>query len=374
MFGRLKLSIKVMDIFIFKRGVNLERNYLFDNLKVFLIFTVVLVHLLSVLSGVYEPTYYYDGMISLLICTFHMPLFMFVSGYLSKNLKHTFLKVKTLFVLYAVGQILIYLVRVYACGLDGSIERLFIPAFSMWYLFSLIILKAILPLIAKIKCPALVMAAFLVLSIYTSALNPETEMQSSLLKLCEFSVFFFIGYYTKSEQIVLLKSARKTLFVIAIAALVLSIFMFVETEIISITRLRLLFLRDLSTEYFEIDGLIYLFYIYAFIISVSIGITIIALFPAKENDFSLWGRNTSLVYICQAMLFFLWRKEVFEIYLFASEEKLNMIAVLLSFLCVVIFGEPHIAKGFSNLINFIRRVVFLEFIYMDNNNKRKEVE
>ncbi|MEG0918436.1 MAG: hypothetical protein RR967_00910 [Anaerovoracaceae bacterium] len=352
----------------------MERNYLFDNLKVFLIFTVVLVHLLAVISNLYEPTFRYDGIVSLMICTFHMPLFMFVSGYLSKNLNNTFLKVKNLIVLYAVGQILIYLVRVNICGLDGSIDRLFVPAFSMWYLFSLIIFKALLPLIAKIKYPLLVIGFFLGLSIYTSAINPETDIQSSLLKLCEFSVFYFIGYYTTGEQIAFLKSRKKLPFLLVIGASIISMVILIEANIIGTTRLRLLFLRDLPTEYFQVGGFIYLLYIYTFFISVSLGIAIIALFPAKENDLSQWGRNTSLVYICQAMLFFMWREEILDIFLVTSEEKLNMIAVLLSFLCVIIFGEPHITRWFSIFLNFIRRVVFLEFIYMDRKNKRKELK
>ena len=58
-----------------------NRNYLLDNLKVVLIFFVVFGHVIeyyikdnSVLRTIY-----------IFIYIFHMPLFVFVSGYLSKN-------------------------------------------------------------------------------------------------------------------------------------------------------------------------------------------------------------------------------------------------------------------------------------------------
>ncbi|WP_052356695.1 acyltransferase family protein [[Clostridium] dakarense] len=60
----------------------INKNYFVDNLKVLLIFLVVFGHLIEryintndTLMGMY-----------MFIYTFHMPLFIFISGFLSKNI------------------------------------------------------------------------------------------------------------------------------------------------------------------------------------------------------------------------------------------------------------------------------------------------
>ena len=70
-----------------------ERDYFFDNIKAVLIFLVVLGHFLLPIHG--------EGnvlvLIKRLIYVFHMPLFVFVSGYFSKRIykdgKYNFKKI-----------------------------------------------------------------------------------------------------------------------------------------------------------------------------------------------------------------------------------------------------------------------------------------
>ena len=58
-----------------------ERDYFFDNLKAVLIFLVVLGHFLLPIHGKSVLV-----IIKRLIYVFHMPLFVFVSGYFSKKI------------------------------------------------------------------------------------------------------------------------------------------------------------------------------------------------------------------------------------------------------------------------------------------------
>lgn len=61
--------------------MNKERDYFFDNLKAVLIFLVVLGHFLLPIHG--ESVLV---VVKRLIYVFHMPLFVFVSGYFAKKI------------------------------------------------------------------------------------------------------------------------------------------------------------------------------------------------------------------------------------------------------------------------------------------------
>ena len=59
-----------------------NRNYTFDNIKIILIFLVVFGHLINV---VYTEKPFIIQIIWIIIYTFHMPLFVLISGYFSKG-------------------------------------------------------------------------------------------------------------------------------------------------------------------------------------------------------------------------------------------------------------------------------------------------
>ena len=77
-----------------------KRNAYFDNLKGILIFLVVLGHVLSSFAG--------EGSVArwlyLLIFSFHMPVFLFVSGYFAKPDPKTV--IARLLILYLIFQVL----------------------------------------------------------------------------------------------------------------------------------------------------------------------------------------------------------------------------------------------------------------------------
>ena len=59
--------------------MDMARNYKYDNLKALLIFLVVFGHVLESVPGEYRRIIY------LAIYTFHMPMFIYISGYFSKT-------------------------------------------------------------------------------------------------------------------------------------------------------------------------------------------------------------------------------------------------------------------------------------------------
>ena len=94
--------------------MNKERDYFFDNLKAVLIFLVVLGHFLLPIHG--ESVLV---VVKRLIYVFHMPLFVFVSGYFAKKIykngQYNFKKILYLIKAYIIFVIAIQIV--YAlCG------------------------------------------------------------------------------------------------------------------------------------------------------------------------------------------------------------------------------------------------------------------
>ncbi|HAK99484.1 acyltransferase family protein, partial [Exiguobacterium sp.] len=81
----------------------MNRNPWFDNIKGFLVIFVVIGHMLT------DLRFDYDGKlletVYLLIYSFHMPLFIILSGYFFRENKY--LRVIQLFAVYCVWQILI---------------------------------------------------------------------------------------------------------------------------------------------------------------------------------------------------------------------------------------------------------------------------
>ena len=126
--------------------MNKERDYFFDNLKAVLIFLVVLGHFLLPIHG--ESVLV---VVKRLIYVFHMPLFVFVSGYFAKKIykngQYNFKKILYLIKAYIIFVIAIQIV--YAlCGFrDFSEINFFSQSGAPWYLFAMIVWYITIPVI-----------------------------------------------------------------------------------------------------------------------------------------------------------------------------------------------------------------------------------
>lgn len=119
------------------------RSARMDNFKCFLIICVVFGHLLEMQEGMASECLY------LAIYSFHMPLFVWVSGYFAKPADRKSLK--TLLLPYLVFQILYSLCAVYLWQTEDEI-KLLEPYWLMWFLMALFIWKLLLPLLDAKGC------------------------------------------------------------------------------------------------------------------------------------------------------------------------------------------------------------------------------
>lgn len=122
-----------------------SRNYFLDNYKALLILLVVIGHFI-------EPCYTNNLFLTILkwvIFSFHMPAFIFISGYFSKKDMGLEKLIQKLVIPYFVFELLYYFLYVLIIHKETGLyfNR---PKFSLWYLMSLFFWRIITPYFKKI--------------------------------------------------------------------------------------------------------------------------------------------------------------------------------------------------------------------------------
>ncbi|MCD8301234.1 MAG: acyltransferase family protein [Clostridiales bacterium] len=207
------------------------RNYHFDNIKAFLIFMVVIGHVcthLGVGAGGFA--------IYKIIFSFHMPAFIFVSGYFAKyNPKKNFAKLLPLYLVFQTIQILIYLLFAGLEGkpLSGVSLAYLTPRWTLWYIVVIMLYQLLIPLFdtgdRRMQAVYMIIAVALGLLV---GLVSDLGNFLALARLAYFSPFFLLGYYERKNNFILtyvknrhIKIAR-AVSAIAAAALVVIFFLF----------------------------------------------------------------------------------------------------------------------------------------------------
>ena len=163
-----------------------ERDYLFDNYKVILIFLVVVGHFI-------EPAYGNHGLVNALkwmIVSFHMPAFIFISGYFSKKNIPFSVSVRKLAIPYFVYEIIYYLFYTLIIQKETGLY-LARPKFSLWYLLALFVWRIVTPYFKKLPYHMLISVAF-------GLLIGCSDMPGNYLsipRILVFYPFFLAGMY-----------------------------------------------------------------------------------------------------------------------------------------------------------------------------------
>ena len=122
-----------------------KRDHLFDNYRTLLILLVITGHFIET---IYENNWLLCGL-KWLIYTFHVPAFVFISGYFSKKASSLTVLLKKLMIPYLVFEVLYYLLYTFVIHKETSLYLLY-PKFTLWYLVTLFIWKWITPYFKKI--------------------------------------------------------------------------------------------------------------------------------------------------------------------------------------------------------------------------------
>lgn len=200
----------------------MERNKSLDSLKFILIIFVILGHCIGkLLNG--------GNVLNCCIYLFHMPLFVFISGYFSHKQsdkrKYTYSIVNlalTLCIFQGVNLIL-HLLR------TGEIISIVTPYWTLWYLLSLIYWRLMLQFIPNsiLGSKKLVICASILLSVFSGFI--PIGYICSFQRTFTFLPFFILGHYARCGHLHEIQKANKYL-VVALSMVAFGITLWVTAQ------------------------------------------------------------------------------------------------------------------------------------------------
>lgn len=335
-----------------------ERDYTFDNIKALLMFLVVEVHLIAAVGRVTDYTTDSIDLFILFACAFHMPLFMFISGYFSKKLEKCQAKAENMLVAYFLVQIALAVYYITILRMPRDIIDIIAPGFSMWYLAVMIIMKWLQPSIVKI--PHLLWW-LLLLNIVSCVAEPAGYAEKTIVKVCGFAFFYMLGYYTSKEQIDKLRKLPKILPVgvlVGSCALLFALTRGIKPQIISLSVLRNLSLHNKYLADIGIGPAGLLWAVFVLVIALLMSASIIAITPNKKYFFSYIGANTLPIYVAQVFFYKIYKEVCRTAFLTANPMIAYAITIALSIFCVAFFGSDFFANKFNSLVSKVEKKVF----------------
>ncbi|NCB91302.1 MAG: hypothetical protein EOM40_01825 [Clostridia bacterium] len=268
-----------------------NREYLFDNYKVLLIILVVIGHFI-------EPNYDQNPFLYELkwgIVAFHMPAFIFISGYFSKRIPSVKKLIQGLVIPYFVYEILYYLLYIYV--LDKDTDFYFTrPKFSLWYLMALFAWRVMAPLVQKIP-------HYLMLSLVAGLLVGITHLDNflSIPRILFFFPFFLAGLSFDSSCLTKYRNRKGYLCALGILG-AFAVFLFTDTYHDSLTPWIFYGRYSYSEMHMgDLEGM--------FIRSICYAISFILIYlfmlvlPTEKKSYSYLGQRTMAIYIFHGFVF-----------------------------------------------------------------------
>ncbi|WP_088052109.1 acyltransferase family protein [Virgibacillus dakarensis] len=325
----------------------MERNAFFDNAKLALIFLVVFGHMIQPFTnGSNDINTLYTW-----IYTFHMPAFIFLSGFFAKgsgNKAYVLKLAKKLILPYLIFQLL-YTAFYFFIGKDDWQSGVFYPQWSLWFLFSLFSWHMLLYWFKKIP-PVLSIAIAVEIGLIVGYFG-EVGHTFSLSRTFVFFPFFLIGYWLKEEHVMLLKTkAAKIISVIVMLSVAGAIYL--APEINSGWLLASKSYGDLGMP--EFGGLARLI---VYVTSALMAMSVLAWIPKSKHKLTILGTRTLYVYLLHGFFIQFFREtDLFEINniidLFGLAVISAAIVLVLSSKPIKVVWQPFIEGKIANIRGF----------------------
>ncbi len=186
---------------------------LIDNIKVLLIFLVVFNHIIAFNLVKVDIVVRY---VWYAITIFHMPAFVFISGYLSKKPQNVLKNFKNLLIPYVLGYTLTWYSQIWL-GRSVDYEILRPTGSVMWYILALFIYRLTIEALGKIRF----IVPLSILFALWAGTRPEFTTFLSSSRIVVFFPFFVAGYLWKSEYITAIRKFKGKWILVAISGVLL---------------------------------------------------------------------------------------------------------------------------------------------------------
>ena len=265
-----------------------NRNYLFDNMKVVLIFFVVAAHFIRI-SGHFDPTDF-GGVFYTISFAFIMQGFFFVSGYFSHNTEKCRRgAVKAFLLPYFVITTLIYIAEYLITG--EVVVNYLRPRFGLWFLLAMFVYRFMIKDLSRI--PHILPISFILY--FISGCFPFLGKELALGRIFAFLFFFIAGYSFKWEYIEKFRAVSKRLILVVAGLLIAASSFIAEFDMIPV---EMWHLKESYSVYgiSNIEGI--LIRLAMFLMTAGWLFVITSLTPDKKIYVSDIGAMTVTVFVC----------------------------------------------------------------------------
>lgn len=325
-----------------KYVINKKRNIYFDNIKALLITLVVLGHLIEVSQflGFRSLKFLY-----LAIYSFHMPLFVFCSGYFALNINNKKI-IKRLFFPYIIFQTLFFIFNKYVLNINSTVYTFTTPYWILWYLVSFISWGILIQFIKRVNLK-IILAAFVVGLLV--GFNKDIGYYLSLSRTIVFFPFFLLGYYFRSNQVNfdIFKKNKVIITIISLLSVVIMFFLYTNSANIDVKWLHSSTGYNISNYNLIIRSIIYF---NALVLSVMVMIIIPKFkIPIVTNI----GLNSMSIFLLHGFII-KYIKNVFNYEILSSD--LKILIYLVFFTVLIVFVLSFIGRGSLILKHFKKTI------------------
>ena len=315
-------------------------SYLIDNFKVLLIFLVVFNHIIAFNLVKVDTVVRY---VWYAITIFHMPAFIFVSGYLSKKPQNALKNFKNLLIPYILGYTLTWYSQIWL-GRSVDYEILRPTGTVMWYILALFIYRLTIEALGKIR---FIVPISIAIALWAGT-RPEFTTFLSASRIVVFFPFFVAGYLWKSEYITAVRKFKGKWVLVPISAVLLwAIPNYMITNDMGIAIFR-------GNHGYKLCGLTdpegIILRLLMYLVSFILIYTLLALLPDIKLPLTYVGRHTMGIYFFHYPIMIIMN----GLYILQIPEMNNVWALLgVSLVFVLVLGSLTVDLLYTGVLNLI---------------------
>lgn len=320
-------------------GVRQTRIDYYDNVKGFLIFTVVLGHAFEYYLKTSETmTLLYN-----IIYSFHMPLFIFVSGYFSKDINKSRDKVlEKLLIPYLLFDIAFAALEYFATG--NNRMNILTPAFAFWYLLALIWYRIFIRDLTKIRFIVPISFVFSIIVGYFASVTSYLALNRTIA----FLPFFLLGFYFSEDKLLSLKRIKSLYSALLGIVGCIVIFIITNSQII----------LDFQMIALNTHGIIDVLYrVIRLLLAILFGVVILNLIPTRKTILTKIGKNSMIIFLGHGFI----NGVVRVINPFTNNSTINFIFLIVFSVAITLLLSLDIfSKMYDIFLNAVCRVILFK--------------